>query len=147
MGNTINVLFALARVEHIASESFDLRGCIEDSLLRMLDQHSAGEERLMLQLPDRLMVMGNRHLSTLLMNNCVSNALFHGEPGAQLALSFAEGVLVVENTVDVAHLGAMQGFQHGQNLLRRIAQAMRWKISFHAGATAYRVEITPQISP
>jgi signal transduction histidine kinase len=147
MGNTINVLFALARAEHIASETFDLRGCIEDSLLRMLDDHSASEERLMLQLPDRLAVLGNRHLSTLLINNCVSNALFHGGPESRLALSFAAGVLVVENTVDAERPAAMQGFQHGQNLLRRIAEAMRWKISFHAGATAYRVEISPQISP
>ncbi|MYM65865.1 hypothetical protein GTP45_03315 [Pseudoduganella sp. FT55W] len=143
MGNTINVLFALARAEHIASETFDLRGCIEDSLLSLLHEDAP----LVMDLPDRLAVVGNRHLSTLLINNCVSNALFHGGPGSQLSLSFAGGVLVVENTVDAAHPAAMQGFQHGQNLLLRIADAIHWQIRFHAGTAAYRVEITPQISP
>jgi len=36
IAQTIDVLFALARAEHIGSDVFDLRGCIEDSLLRLL---------------------------------------------------------------------------------------------------------------
>ncbi|MHA4869730.1 sensor histidine kinase [Duganella sp. PWIR1] len=143
MGNTVDLLFALARAEHIAAETFDLRGCIEDSLLRHLDEESAGEDRLLLQLPERLEVTGNRHLCTLLINNCVANAVFHGGPVARLRLTFADGVLVVGNSVDPDHAGAMQGFQHGQHLLLRIADAMQWKISFHAGAVTYRVDIVP----
>lgn len=143
IGNTIDVLFALARAEHIAEEAFDLRGCIEDGLLRLLDHGAWEDGRLALQLPDRLEVWGNRHLSALLVNNCLGNALFHGGAGSRLQLSFADGVLSLENTVDPERAGTMQGFQHGQHLLRRIATAMRWDIAFHAGATAYRVEIVP----
>lgn len=146
MGNTVNLLFALARAEHIACATFDLRGCIEESLLRLLDGDS-GEDRLALHLPERLEVAGNRHLSMLLLNNCLSNALFHGGSGSRLLLSFADGVLVVENTVDPSRPTVMQGFQHGQHLLRRIAEAMRWQISFHAGGAVYRVEITPVRAP
>ncbi|NVM76224.1 signal transduction histidine kinase [Duganella sp. SG902] len=142
MGNTVNLLFALARAGHIASETFDLRGCIEESLLRLLDGDS-DEDRLALRLPDRLEVVGNRHLSMLLINNCVSNALFHGGAGSRLLLSFADGVLGMENTVDPSRPATTQGFQHGQHLLRRIAEAMDWRISFHAGGATYRVEITP----
>lgn len=145
IGHTIDVLFALARAEHIAHETLDLRGCIEESLLRLLDEGAWDEARLTLHLPDRLEVLGNRHLSMLLINNCLGNALFHGGPGSRLQLSFADGVLSISNTVDPARTASMQGFQHGQNLLRRIAKAMRWEIGFHAGATAYRVEIAPQI--
>ena len=143
IGTTIDVLFALARAEHIAQETFDVRGCVEESLLRLLDNGDWEGERLMLDLPDRLEVMGNRHLSMLLINNCVGNALFHGGADSRLLLSFADGVLSLCNTVDPARTGRMQGFLHGQHLLRRIAEAMRWKIGFHAGATAYRVEIVP----
>lgn len=143
IGNTVDVLFALARAEHIASETVDLRGCIEDSLLRQMEQGAWDNERLELDLPDRLETLGNRHLAMLLINNCLGNALFHGGPDSRLRLSFGAGVLSLSNTVDPARAGAMQGFQHGQNLLRRIATAMRWEIAFHAAKTAYRVEITP----
>ncbi|WP_020652384.1 sensor histidine kinase [Massilia niastensis] len=143
IGNTIDVLFALARAEHIAHEPLDLRGCIEEGLLRLLDSGDWDDERLALDLPDRLEVLGNRHLSRLLINNCLGNALFHGGPDSRLRLSFANGVLSLENTVAPGRAGTMQGFLHGQNLLRRIAGAMRWELSFHAGATAYRVDIVP----
>lgn len=137
IGNTVDVLFALARAEHIAPEAIELRGCIEESLLRLMTEDVA----LTLDLPERLPVLGNRHLTTLLLNNCLGNALFHGGPASQLALSFADGVLSIRNTVNQA--ATTQGFQHGQNLLQRIATAMRWQISFHAGQTAYRVDIVP----
>ncbi|MDB5918884.1 MAG: hypothetical protein JWR40_3118 [Massilia sp.] len=143
IGNTIDVLFALARAEHIAHETLDLRGCIEESLLRLLDNGAWEDERLALHLPDRLDVLGNRHLSMLLIKNCLGNALFHGGSDSRLQLSYADGVLSFCNTVDPARTGTMQGFLHGQHLLRRIAKAMRWEIGFHAGATAYRVEIVP----
>lgn len=143
IATTVDVLFALARAEHIAEETLDLRGCVEESLLRLLDDGAWEEGRLELRLPDRLAVRGNRHLSMLLINNCLGNALFHGGAGTRLRLSFADGVLSLGNTVDPARAGATQGFLHGQNLLRRVATAMRWEIAFHAGATAYRVDIVP----
>lgn len=137
IGNTVDVLFALARAEHIAPEAIELRGCIEESLLRLMTE----DVLLTLNLPERLPVLGNRHLTTLLLNNCLGNALFHGGPASQLMLSFAGGVLSIRNTVNQA--ATTQGFQHGQNLLQRIATAMRWQISFHAGQTMYRVDIVP----
>ncbi|UVW28783.1 HAMP domain-containing sensor histidine kinase [Massilia sp. H6] len=144
--NTIDVLFALARAEHIADARFDLRGCIENGLLRVVDENWT-DERLVLDLPERLDVMGNRHLAMLLLNNCLGNALFHGGPGSRLRLSFVEGRLSLLNSLDPARAGTMQGFLHGQNLLRRIAAAMRWQLDFHAGATAYRVDIVPRRAP
>jgi signal transduction histidine kinase len=143
IGNTIDVLFALARAEHIAQAVFDLRICIEESLLHLLDENY-DEERLILDLPEQLNVVGNRHLATLLVNNCVSNALFHGSSGTRLQLSFADGVLSLTNSTDAERAGTTQGFRHGQQLLRRIAEAMQWDIRFHAGAAVYRVDITPR---
>lgn len=137
IGNTVEVLFALARAEHIAAEVVDLRACIEDSLLRLM----AEDVELTLDLPERLPVLGNRHLTALLVNNCLGNALFHGGPASRLTLSFADDVLSIGNTVSGSV--AVQGFQHGQNLLRRIAAAMQWEIRFHAGDTVYRVDIVP----
>jgi len=154
IGKIIDVLFALARAEHIGNMVFDLRGCIEESLLRLLGDGGWDSARLALDVPDRLEVTGNRHLAMLLINNCLGNALFHGGPDSRLQLSFADRTLSITNTVDPGRAGTMQGFLHGQNLLRRIAKAMCWELGFHAGATTYRVDIVPllpkeipQISP
>lgn len=138
---TVDVLFALARAEHVGRETFDLRACIEDALLRLLDSGALVPERLALEVPDRLPVSGNRHLAALLVNNCLGNALFHGGPGTHLRLSFADGVLGIANTVDPAGNGSTQGFQHGQNLVRRAAAAMGWQLRFDAAAAGYRVDI------
>ncbi|WP_332878798.1 sensor histidine kinase [Massilia sp. S19_KUP03_FR1] len=142
IGNTIDVLFALARAEQIASAAFDLRGVIEDCLLRLVEQGLLDSARLQLDLPDRLAVHGHPHLATILINNCLGNAVFHGGPAALLGLSFADGVLSVANTVDTDREGGMQGFLHGQNLLQRLAAAMDWELGVHQGAQAYRVDIT-----
>ena len=143
MAGTVDVLFALARAEHVGREVFDLRACIEDALLKLLDAQAFDTERLALELPERLPVGGNRHLAALLIDNCLGNALFHGGPGARLALSFADGVLAIANSVDPARRGSTQGFLHGQNLLRRAATAMDWDLRFDAGAASYRVEVVP----
>jgi len=140
---TIDVLFALARAEHIASEAVDLRGCIEDGLLRLLDGGGLDAEGLALELPERLDVRGNRRLCALLIQNCLGNAMFHGGPGTRLRLSFADGVLSLANSVDPGRAGRTQGFLHGQDLLRRIAAAMGWELDFRAGAAEYRVDIVP----
>jgi signal transduction histidine kinase len=146
---TIDVLFALARAEHFGSEPFDLRGLIEDGLLRLVNESGWDGEGLVLDLPDRLEVTGNRHLARLLIENCLGNARFHGAPG--LRVSFEKdvpgGVLSIGNAVASGRAGTMQGFQHGQNLLRRIAAAMGWEIAFHAGTAAYRVDIVPAMPP
>lgn len=146
IGTTIEVLFALARAECVADEVFDLRGCVEDSLLRLMDGGPGGV-RLELELPERLEVAGSRHLAALLLNNCLGNALFHGGPASHLRLSFAHGTLCLENSVDPARTVTMQGFHHGHKLLQRIAAAMRWELAFHAGAADFRVEIAPRRPP
>lgn len=138
--HTIDVLFALARAEHIDTEQFDLRMCIEQRLLQDGEWES---RQLTIELPDRLDVLGNPQLAALLVNNCLGNALFHGGPGAQLRVAFAGGRLSICNAVEAA--ARVQGFAHGQNLQARIAQAMRWEVCFHPGETAYRVDIVPRI--
>ncbi|GAA0765174.1 hypothetical protein LRH25_09450 [Ideonella azotifigens] len=143
MRATLDVLFALARATHIATETFDLRGGIEECLLRLLENADHGAERFALDLPERIDVIGNRHLATLLLHNCLGNALFHGQPGSPFQISFADGALCVVNTVDPDRAGVVQGFSHGQNLLLRIAKAMRWELEIHAGVNDYRVHIVP----
>ncbi|MES2759370.1 MAG: hypothetical protein V4693_18510 [Pseudomonadota bacterium] len=138
--HTLEVLFALARAEHIHAEQFDLRMCIENSLLTLL---ADGAREAAIDLPDRIDVQGNPQLAALLINNCVSNALFHGGPGSTLRVAFAAGLLSIENSVEAGHAARVQGFAHGQNLLARIADAMGWGVHFHPGESAYRVDIVP----
>ncbi|MBQ5942348.1 HAMP domain-containing sensor histidine kinase [Massilia sp. AB1] len=141
--NTVDVLFALARAERLGSERFDLRACIEQCLLRVLEEGRWDASRWTLDLPERLEVAGNPHLAALLVHNCVGNALFHGGPQARLSLCWADGRLVIANTVTPGEPGRIQGFSHGQNLLARVARAMHWELGFHPGPSSYRVEIRP----
>lgn len=144
---TIDVLFALARAEQVGHETFDLRAAIERCLLRLPDADRWDDERLALDLPERLPVDGNPHLAALLVTNCVGNALFHGGPRARLAIGWREGRLAIANSIEASHVGQVQGFAHGQNLLVRVAHAMGWEIAFHPGDAAYRVEIVPRPAP
>jgi len=143
MRNTIDVLFALAREEHVAAAPFDLRGVLEERLLQLMDTGSWNGEDIAIDLPDRLPVTGNRHLCTLLIDNCLRNALFHGGDGCRLQLAYTGATLDITNTVTPGGRAAIQGFRHGQHLLLRIAAAMHWHITFHAGAAQYHVAIRP----
>ncbi|VXB29655.1 HAMP domain-containing sensor histidine kinase [Massilia sp. 9I] len=143
IGASIDVLFALARAEHVGHEVFDLRASIETCMLRLPGAAEWSEERLALRLPERLPVEGNRHLAGVLLNNCIGNALFHGGPTTRLSIAWEHGRLSLANTVDTGQHGQVQGFAHGQNLLRRVARAMGWDIAFHPGPDSYRVEILP----
>ncbi|SFX20033.1 Signal transduction histidine kinase [Janthinobacterium lividum] len=143
MRATIDVLFALARAEQLPGEVVELRGCMEQCLLRLLDEHPWDASLLTLDLPERLDVAGNGQLVMLLINNCLANALFHGGPDCRISIAFAQGHLNIVNTMQAGQPRRVHGFAHGQNLLLRLAQAMRWDIAFHPGAMQYRVVIVP----
>lgn len=143
MRATLDVLFALARAEQLPGDVVELRSCIEQCLLRLLDEHPWDASLLTLDLPERLEVVGNPQLVMLLLNNCLANALFHGGPDCRIGIAFAQGCLSIQNTVQPGQAPRIYGFAHGQDLLLRLAQAMRWDIVFHPGATQYRVVIHP----
>ncbi|KQN65750.1 hypothetical protein ASF04_19270 [Duganella sp. Leaf61] len=145
MRATVDVLFALARAEHIAAETFDLRALIEERLLRLIEDEGWDAAGLVLALRERLPVSRNRHLCSLLLDNCLRNAVFHGGAGCRLQLACADGALAIVNTVAPQQAASTHGFRHGQHLLRRIAAAMRWQIAFDAVEDGYRVTITPTI--
>ena len=145
MRATVDVLFALARAEHIAAEAFDLRALIEERLLRLIEDEGWDAAGLVLALPERLPVTGNRHLCCLLLDNCLRNAVFHGGAGCRLQLAFTGGALGIVNTVAPQQPASTHGFRHGQHLLMRIAAAMRWQIAFDAVEDGYRVIITPAV--
>ncbi|APA67898.1 sensor histidine kinase [Janthinobacterium sp. 1_2014MBL_MicDiv] len=143
MRATIELLFALAQAEQLPGDLVELRGCMEQCLLRLLEEWAWDASLLALDLPERLEVAGNPQLVMLLINNCLANALFHGGPVCRISIAFAQGSLHIVNTVPAGQPRRVQGFAHGQNLLLRLAQAMAWEIAFHPGESAYRVVIVP----
>ncbi|MGK5027595.1 sensor histidine kinase [Janthinobacterium sp. RB2R34] len=143
MSNTVELLFSLARAERIAQETVELRRCIEQCLLRLLEEHGWDASLLVLDLPERLPVQGHRQLINLLLNNCLGNALFHGGPACQLRIAFGQCCVAIHNTVPAGQTVRVQGFSHGQLLLARLAQVMQWDIRFYPGTANYRVEIVP----
>jgi len=147
MRATIDVLFALARAEQLPGDVVEMRGSIEQCLLRLLNEHAWDASLLALDLPERLEVVGNGQLAMLLINNCLANALFHGGPACRLRIAFAHGCLSIGNTVQASQPRRIHGFANGQSLLGRVAQAMRWDIVFHPGEEYYRVDILPRQQP
>ncbi|MEG0882081.1 MAG: HAMP domain-containing sensor histidine kinase [Janthinobacterium sp.] len=147
MRATIDVLFALARAEQLPGDVVDLRGCIEQCLLRLLDEYRWDASLLALDLPERLDVVGNPQLTMLPLNNCLANALFHGGPACRIRIAYAQGCLSISNTLPAGQPRRIQGFAHGQSLLGRVTQAMRWDIRFHAGEEYYRVDILLLLKP
>ena len=143
MRATLDVLFALARAEQLPGDVVELRGCIEQCLLRLLEDFAWDASLLTLELPERLEVVGNGQLMLLLINNCLANALFHGGPACRVSIAYAQGCLSMVNTVPAGQPRRVHGFAHGQNLLLRLAQAMHWDIAFHPGERQYRVAIVP----
>lgn len=143
LSKTVELLFALARAEQLAVDIVELRGCIEQCLLRLLEEHGWDASLLALDLPERLPVRGHRQLIKLLLNNCLGNALFHGGPACQLSISVEHGSVSIHNTVPAGQAVRVQGFSHGQQLLVRLAQVMQWDIRFYPGAAHYRVDIVP----
>ncbi|WEF34542.1 sensor histidine kinase [Pseudoduganella chitinolytica] len=137
---TVDVLFALARAERLPLAPFDLRGCIEDSLLRQPGCADWDEGRLELRLPGRVPVTGHRQLAMVLLDNCIGNALHHGGPRCRLALSYEQGELAIVNSVG-QEPNAAQGFRHGHDVLARVAAAMGWSVRFEPGGDSYRVAI------
>ncbi|SHF70322.1 Signal transduction histidine kinase [Microbulbifer donghaiensis] len=155
MENTITSLLALARAESTEQVSFGLRHLLEERLLARHHCIAEAQFRIDLQLPDSIHALGNRHLSALLVDNLLDNALRHASR-TELRIYQDGDALVFENPVAEApdteaaflprHKGARSdGMGQGLFLAKRILNALDWDFSAHCSNGRFSCTIHPKL--
>ena len=155
MENTITSLLALARAESTEQVAFGLRHLLEERLLARHHCITKAQFHIHLQLPDSIRALGNRHLSALLIDNLLDNALRHASP-AELRIYQDGDALVFENPVLEApdtqaaflpgHKGALSdGMGQGLFLAKRILNALDWDYSARCHNGLFSCTIHPRL--
>jgi hypothetical protein len=85
--------------------------------------------------------MANPTLLTLLFNNLLNNALFHGGQQVLIRIRIDADQLVIANTIHASSPAQTSGFTHGKNLLTRIAQALEWSIEFQHSTNYFEARV------
>ncbi len=143
---TLEILLALARAENLTLQETDLVAHLEHAILNLEKTAQAHQLHFTLDFDEAAFdkkntAMANPHLLTLLLNNLLNNALFHGGDQVLIKISIDTDGIVIGNSIIVLAPLHTSGFTHGKNLLTRIAQALTWDIDFQASADYFEVRI------
>lgn len=143
---TLTILLALARAENLALEQTNLQAHLEHAILSLEKTAQAHQRQFSLEFDEamfekNIFVMANPTLLTLLFNNLLNNALFHGGQQVLIHIRIDADQLVIANTIHSSSPGQTSGFTHGKNLLTRIAQALEWSIVFQHSGNHFEVRV------
>ncbi|MFC0118254.1 HAMP domain-containing protein [Pseudoalteromonas xiamenensis] len=143
--NTIAVLLALARKENLVFNAYKLLPLLENAVISLYKVHSEVEFEAFVDVDCHKLVFGNAHLMSLLFQNLVSNAFYHGD-GRAMRIYMRDEKLVFENQQLAAHQSpkvSHEGLGHGQYLVSRIAKVMGWHMSLEKDHKIFRVVVSP----
>ena len=140
--NTVEVLLALARKENLVFKTWALLPFIERATLALYGSTSTTEFDVQLDISKGIVVKGNDHLITLLLQNLINNGFYHGGAGGMRIYTEAQQV-IFENAITTASSQTYQGLGHGQYLVKRIAEVMGWEVLVNSTPTLYRVTVRP----
>lgn len=143
---TLEILLALARAENLAQQETDLLAHLEHAILNLEKTAQAHQHHFTLDLDEAVFdkkttAMTNPHLLTLLFNNLLNNALFHGGDQVIIRISIDNDRIVIGNSIAPPMPSHTSGFTHGKNLLTRIVHALDWQIEFQHSAIYFEVSI------
>ncbi|MBR7746234.1 sensor histidine kinase [Undibacterium baiyunense] len=143
---TLTILLALARAENLALEQTNLQAHLEHAILNLEKTAQAHQRQFSLEFDDamfekNIFVMANPTLLTLLFNNLLNNALFHGGQQVLIRIHIDADQLVIANTIHSSSPTQTSGFTHGKNLLTRIAQALEWSIEFQQSTNYFEARV------
>lgn len=130
MNRTVTSLLALARSESFERKTFDLRPLLEDRLLARPEISVQDSFEINLKLTEKLLVSGNQHLTELLLDILLDNAIRHA---AQPKLSIYQNgdALVFENpvwsTFDTAPCLMRAS---GEQAVKGLGRAFTWPAGF-----------------
>lgn len=138
---TIEVLLALARQENLVFAELKILPVLEQTVLNLYYKHPEIDFAVDVEVDPKMKAYCNEVLFTLLSQNLVNNAFYHGD-GKSMRIASTESTLVFENSV-VSNLSsrAHRGLGHGQYLVHRIAEQMNWHVKIEKTDKAYRVII------
>lgn len=143
---TLTILLALARAENLALKQTNLQAHLEHAILNLEKTAQAHQRQFSLEFDEamfekNIFVMANPTLLTLLFNNLLNNALFHGGQQVLIRIRIDADQLVIANTIHSSSPAQTSGFTHGKNLLTRIAQALEWSIEFQHSGNHFEVRV------
>lgn len=143
---TLTILLALARAENLALEQTNLQAHLEHAILNLEKTAQAHQRQFSLEFDEAMFetnitVMANPTLLTLLFNNLLNNALFHGGQQVLIRIRIDADQLVIANTIHASSPAQTSGFTHGKNLLTRIAQTLEWSIEFQHSTNYFEARV------
>ncbi|WP_395007174.1 hypothetical protein [Undibacterium sp.] len=143
---TLEILLALARAENLALQETDLVAHLEHAILNLEKTAQTHQHHFTLNFDEaefdkKPVAIANPHLLTLLFNNLLNNALFHGGDQVLIKIKIDTEAIVIGNSIAAKTLSHTSGFTHGKNLTTRIVQALDWQIEFQDNATYFEVRI------
>ena len=142
--NTVEVLLALARAENLVFETLSIVPLLERSILSLYGMNRDTEFKVTLDIDEDFAVVGNPYLVSLLCQNLISNGFYHSGAGSMCIRNRGQ-VLIFENQLGKNKSASYQGLGHGQYLVSRIADNMKWTVKVQQGDDIYRIEVTPAV--
>lgn len=152
MSRTVTTLLALARSESFESTRFDLRRLLENRLLARPEVSQQDAFEVNLALPAKFPVTGNAHLTELLVDILLDNAIrYASQPKLTIfhngdALVFENPVLSAFDTSRLFDAGirgeGSEGIGQGLYLARRIFAAQKWGYTAYCKDHAFSVAIS-----
>jgi signal transduction histidine kinase len=143
---TLAILLALARAENLALQETDLLAHLEHAILNLEKTAHAHQLSFTLDIDEavfekKITAMANPHLLTLLFNNLLNNALFHGGDQVLIKISIEAHRIVIGNAIAPHMPSHTSRFTHGKNLLTRIVHALDWQIDFRSNDNYFEATI------
>lgn len=139
---TVEILLALARQENLVFAELKVLPIVENTLLKLYHLHPDFPFDASVDIPSQMQATGNELLFGLLCQNLVNNALYHGN-GSSMTIRASGTNIIFENALDMTpHRPINHGLGHGQYLVKRIANEMKWSVSAEQDEGIYRVVVS-----
>lgn len=142
MEQLISSLLALARASSMSMAALPIRALIEELLLKRRAEIAERGFDIEIDVPDRLRVNGNRHLTELLLGNLLDNVIYYASPASlQIRCGGAQQLLISNPQGLVDSAPHPQSMGHGLSLVQRLASAQGWTVTPSSESGIFSVTI------
>ncbi len=142
MEQLISSLLALARAASMSTEALPIRAVIEELLLKRRVEIEQRQFAIELEIPDRLRVTGNRHLTDLLLGNLLDNVIYYASPASLQIHSLGTDQLQISNPQNTSDSSPHpQSMGHGLSLVERLARTQGWTVDTSSDSGLFSVTI------
>lgn len=139
---TVEILLALARQENLVFADLKVLPIVENSLLKLYHLHPDFPFNASVDIPTCMRATGSELLFSLLCQNLVNNALYHGNGDSMTIRASGTNIIFENGLAMTQHRPINHGLGHGQYLVTRIAEEMKWSVSAEQYKDIYRVVVS-----